>query len=513
MRNVARPAPRPALRLALVTVLGLAAFGVSAAACWPLAPVGGTIDDDGGAGVASDGGVLTTDSGTPALDGSPTATDGEAGAQEGGDGSSGDGSPTAVDAAVPGPLGVATGVGFGCYVDGYGFVWCWGNNEYWQTGSAVSHAPVVTPQKVSQLSGIVAVAVGDSHACALSATGAVSCWGLNAAYQLGHTPSTMNDTICIGTAPNMTVACNPAPVAVALSATPTSIQASGARTCVTANDGSVQCWGAVQDAVDYDASTVSCGSGDSPSGGTCYASPHAIGGVSGAVQVGVGFDHDCSLADAGALTCWGYDEEGEVSSNGCLGNDCPPTAVASLTGTAALGLGNETTCALDGSGVVRCFGDNVYGQLGHPPGADNDPDPDAGAGVFNLTPQEVTGITGVTALVGAPEAACVLANATVVCWGNVRFGAMPGIPVAVPGVPALSALGEIDATYACGIAPSGAIWCWDLLLGGAAPLPSPTEGTSDGGSSDAASDGAGNSDAGTEGDAADSGNGSDASGD
>ena len=62
---------------------------------------------------------------------------------------------------------------------------CWGNNSFGQLGNnatMVSHEPV---DVLGLSSGVVAVALGFDHTCAVLTTGAVKCWGGNFYSQLG----------------------------------------------------------------------------------------------------------------------------------------------------------------------------------------------------------------------------------------------------------------------------------------------------------------------------------------
>ncbi|MEJ5207660.1 hypothetical protein [Denitratimonas sp. CY0512] len=67
-----------------------------------------------------------------------------------------------------------------------GVVKCWGNNARGQIGDGGSSTPAYMPVEVAGLgSGVQAVAVGDFHVCALTATGGVKCWGDNEYGQMG----------------------------------------------------------------------------------------------------------------------------------------------------------------------------------------------------------------------------------------------------------------------------------------------------------------------------------------
>lgn len=83
---------------------------------------------------------------------------------------------------------IGGGAEHSCAIVGGG-VFCWGSNQYGQIGDfALDYGSQVTvPQAVHGLgAGIVDLAVGAHHSCALSGDGDVHCWGRNHRGQLGN---------------------------------------------------------------------------------------------------------------------------------------------------------------------------------------------------------------------------------------------------------------------------------------------------------------------------------------
>ncbi|MCH8850048.1 MAG: RCC1 repeat-containing protein, partial [Chloroflexi bacterium] len=193
--------------------------------------------------------------------------------------------------------------------------------------------------------GVVAIAAGSSHPCAVTSDGGLVCWGLNDLGQLGS-----------GTGGGS----QPSPTIVqGLSDAVTAASLGDAHTCALTTAGNVLCWG------DNDAGQL----GDGTSGGI-RATPVAVSGLEGAVSVAAGFLHTCALTTEGGVKCWGSNFFGQLGTGGGAAESALPVDVSGLTsGVAAIAAGGYHTCAVTLAGGVVCWGRNDHGQLGD--GADS----------------------------------------------------------------------------------------------------------------------------------------------
>jgi len=140
-------------------------------------------------------------------------------------------SPVQVSGVDQDVSSIVAGMYHTCALKIDGSVVCWGGNNAGEAGIGTT-VNVWSPASVSSLSGVVKLAVGDRHTCAVLNTGA-ACWGTNNSGAVGNqsvvTPVTLPTTVT-GLSDAIT----------AMSGTGEDMQ--GASTCVLVS-GAVSCWG------------------------------------------------------------------------------------------------------------------------------------------------------------------------------------------------------------------------------------------------------------------------------
>ncbi|HQQ62072.1 MAG TPA: thrombospondin type 3 repeat-containing protein [Pseudomonadales bacterium] len=285
--------------------------------------------------------------------------------------------PVDVVGLTSGVQSISVGIVGACAVTEAGGLKCWGNNGNGQLGDGTKthrNAPV---DVVGLDSGVAAVAVGESHTCALMTGGTVKCWGAIS------TPSVV-------------------PVDVPGLTGVLAITAGGAHHCALMMGGAVKCWG-------YGAW------GEIGDGGTVgQLSPTDVSGLgSGVAAIDNGYVTSCASTVTGGLKCWGHNGSGEVGNGTATVTITTPVDVSGLTsGVTGFGIGYYHSCAVLADGSARCWGYNNNGQLGN------------GLTSNSNVPVAVNGI-GNDSMVIAPgyDHTCSLTTSgSVKCWGNNTYG-------------------------------------------------------------------------------------------
>ena len=327
-----------------------------------------------------------------------------------------------------------------CALTADGAAECWGFNSIGQIGNGTTTDAHI-PTGVSGLtSGVVAVAAGGTHTCALTSAGAVLCWGSNGNGQLGASTAPSPYSLV--------------PVAVTgLSPGVVAIAAGFEHTCALTSGGAVLCWGS---------------NGNGQLGASTATLPYSLvpvavtGLTPGVVAIAVGFEHTCALTSGGAVLCWGANTYGQLGNNSSTDSHVP-FAVSGLTsGVTAISAGAEGyhTCALTSAGGAQCWGANFYGQLGSTSSL--------------LVPVPVSGLaTGATAIGAGANHTCASTSAGAMCWGydvdgelgnNTMNNLSNPTPVPVTGltsgVAAVAAGGDAFGDHSCALMADGSARCW-----------------------------------------------------
>lgn len=301
------------------------------------------------------------------------------------------------------PLGgpasaISAGGEFTCALVSGGTVRCWGDGAFGALGSGgtdgrldgLPGGPTDDASVVPLAEPATAVSAGSQHACALLASGAVSCWGNGADGRLGS--GGIDDRLDGATPAGGTDAASVVPLAEPA----TAVSAGTSHTCALLVSGAVSCWG--------DAFEGRLGTGRSDdrldgvtpttTGATDAASTVPLKPVGTpqnrlattpslrATAIAAGDAHTCAIVEGGDVRCWGNGTFGRLGQ-GAVDHrlDTSVTSLADVatrvgggtngqTGTGlgapAIGVtaGAGAVCVELATGAVRCWGSGDDGRLG-----------------------------------------------------------------------------------------------------------------------------------------------------
>jgi alpha-tubulin suppressor-like RCC1 family protein len=203
-------------------------------------------------------------------------------------------------------------------------------------------------------------------------------------------------------------------------------------------------------------------------------SANAIPGAprSAAARLDLGTLHSCAINGAGVLSCWGWDVWGQLGNGTALTADQPSPTPADTTGAIPdtwleVSAHFRSTCAIAVDGSAWCWGEDDSDQLGNGIALTGDqPSP---------TPLDTTGAipdTWTSISVGEISACAIATDGSVWCWGSDgagRLGNGMALTADQPSPTPVDTTGAIPDTWtaisvvgqhACAIGADATAWCW-----------------------------------------------------
>lgn len=294
---------------------------------------------------------------------------------------------------------------------------CWGIDALGSQSPSWDEEPDYKPALVWGATNAKQVATGAwgfGHACFVTSVGSVKCWGHDEVGR-GYDDPTVVPGLEHGIL---------------------SIASGYDYACALTDGGAVKCWGNVF--------------------GDVNGLPQTVAGLSSGVRsIGAGSFHTCAAIDSGGLKCWGDNSRGELGDGTTTSSPTPVDVVGIHSVVSEIAAGGASTCALLGSGELKCWGDNSAGQLGD------------GTTVDRLTPVSVIGLPTATSVALGGGHSCAIANAALYCWGDNSAGQLGDgtttgrdVPTAVHGLRAAPTQISAGDAHTCATFDDGSIECW-----------------------------------------------------
>jgi len=166
------------------------------------------------------------------------------------------------------------------------------------------------------------------------------------------------------------------------------------------------------------------------------------------------------VLEDGTAQCWGDNHAGQLGE-GTTGEHDMPHAVDGLTDAVEIACGGAHTCARRRNGTVACWGENAHGELGD------------GTHTQQTHLVAVRGVAHAAQIVAGDGFSCArLEGGVVRCWGGANpfraFGENGRAPMgAVRGAVSIAANGAA----VCAAVAGGAVHCWDVLANAPSAAP------------------------------------------
>ena len=367
------------------------------------------------------------------------------------------------ESALAGVVQVTTGGSHACALLDTGQVRCWGADNVGQLGDGGKTAGPVRSEPVTvlgvtgvrPLSGVTQISAGQFHTCAALQTTRTVCWGINVDGQLGDGSTILGRSRPVfvrnldTTDPQLDIV---------------QVDAASSHTCAVLTNGQARCWG-----------DNTFGQLANPVASFPYPrvvrNGKGTGPLMGVEQISTARDHTCAVVGGGQLRCWGQNGSGQLGDGTTEHRSLPIVVLGvtgqTLTGVTQVGLGTATSCARRASGRAVCWGSGSGGSLGD--GTDDDSlRPTVVADTAG--DDDLLDVGAVN--FGETHGCALLASRQMRCWGNNLQGQLgngtedesffPVVTLNPVGTAALRNVAQFDtgSSITCAALLNGQARCW-----------------------------------------------------
>ncbi len=307
---------------------------------------------------------------------------------------------------------------------------CWGRNQFGQLGDGTT-VDQSTSEFIDSANSYADVSAGDMHTCAITTLGVLKCWGRNNSSQLGD--GTTVDQLT--------------PMTVDAGTLYSQISVSGSLSCGITTAGVLKCWGQNSKGGLGDGSVINKSTPTIINAGTTY------------LKIATGALHTCGITTANVLKCWGLNDSGQLG-DGTTADKTLPLVIDSGTTYSKIAVSSFVlyhTCGITTSNVLKCWGNNNYGQIG-----------DGTSGVARAVPVIISaGVSFSDISVGYVHT-CAVASATnnLYCWGYNHFSQLGDYTSTNRSSPTQADTGFLYSkviasnNYTCGLTTGTNLRCW-----------------------------------------------------
>ena len=362
---------------------------------------------------------------------------------------------TPVIVGTVGKVWTAVDVGyyFSCAKDDQDKLYCWGDNSHGQVpGSSATHYP--TEISNSDNTRWSVFSAGYDHACGIDENGSLWCWGRNNYGQIG------NGTGGDGTENYNVNASSPVKIINHNNSTLTweSVNTNGHETCAIDENNDMWCWGK--------------GDNGTFGNGTMKDSNYPVKVINKSIDgwqlVANGIDHTCGVDTDNIVWCWGrnYDDHNKSGQLGIGLNRTfsvnTPILIKNKFSIPwkTVSTVDDTTCGIDINHQLYCWGDNYYGQLDNYDGILKN------SYGFPLTSDSIYNVKKIC--VGFANICGIDENSELLCWGANNFGQLGNYTTDNSYYPVLITNGQnsrwesvgLGGYHTCGVDKDDDLWCW-----------------------------------------------------